>query len=237
MLNVTLHSSLSIKRYNYYLLFILSLFFVSPSLRAQYTTKAKPIVGFKAGVFLSKYKFSQFPQRPPVQIGTGTLNQYGTYVSAFQPNYSLSVFYNNLISKTTWLDLEVGVRTKGYRSQYDTPGDTLIRHEVANRFISVFLTASYQLALTQLWYIKPGIRVDALVGKNTNSTFDYWVCRYIPVEFSPVLATGLILPRINIELEVNPGLMNLVVFPTAYHAQSSKLHSFTTGITVAYKLR
>ncbi|WP_461152162.1 hypothetical protein [Spirosoma pulveris] len=237
MLDVTLFISSTIKSYRYYLFLILILVFVSTTLKAQYITKSRPIVGVKAGVFLSKYKFSQFPQRPPVQIGTGTLNQYGTYVSEFQPNYSLSVFYKNLISKTTWLDLEVGVRTKGYRSQYNTPGDTLFRQEVANRFISVFATASVQFALTQLWYVKPGIRVDALIGKNTNPTFDYWVSRYTPFEFSPVLATGIILPRINIELEVNPGLMNLVVFPPAYNAQSSRLRSFTTGVSVAYKLR
>ncbi|MFD2937564.1 hypothetical protein [Spirosoma flavum] len=141
------------------------------------------------------------------------------------------------MSKATWLDVEIGVRTKGYISQYNTPGDTLFRHEVANRFISLFATASVQVALTQWWYVKPGVRVDALISKSTNPTFDYWVSRYTPVEFSPVLATGIILPRINIELEVNPGLMNLVVFPANYNAQSSRLRSFTAGVNVAYKLR
>ncbi|MFD2938328.1 hypothetical protein [Spirosoma flavum] len=235
--SVTLFSSSRIKRYKYYPFLLLILVFASPKLKAQYTTKSKPIVGVKAGVFVSKYKFSQFPQRPPVQIGTGTLNQYGTSVSAFQPNYSFSVFYKNSISKATWLDLEIGVRTKGYRSQYNTPGDTLFRHAVANRFISLFATASIQVTLTQLWYVKPGVRVDALISKSTNPTFDYWVSRYTPFEFSPVLATGIILPRINIELEVNPGLMNLVVFPATYNAQSSSLRSFTAGVNVAYKLR
>lgn len=232
MLSATLFTRSKMKCYGYCLFLV----FISSTLKAQYTTKLKPIIGLKIGGAVSKYKFTQFPQRPPVQIGTGTFNQYGTFVPEFQPNYSLSVFYKNAISRNEWLDLEVGVRSRGYKSYYSTPGDTLFRQEVANRFVSLFTTVSIQFPLTQLWYLKPGIRVDALIGNHTNPSFDYWVSRYTTFEASPVLATGIILSKFNIELEVNPGVMNLVFFPASYNAKSSKLRSFTAGINVAYKL-